>query len=136
MLGSRLLLRLAGLGLPAAPRWLCCPAIYHPGLALAVLGRLGGPEAVLIANTGGGSDDPALNGITLEIETCSDKAVCEGYLKAHESIAARPPLSVMWTCDPVMPAADQCSLAATVSKDMPWVHSGSAWYDGPRIVCT
>ena len=48
VLGSRLLLRLAGCGLAGSPRWVLCPAAYHDGLALALLGQLGGPEAVVL----------------------------------------------------------------------------------------
>jgi len=48
VLGSRLLLRLADCGLAGSPRWVLCPAAYHDGLALALLGQLGGPEAVVL----------------------------------------------------------------------------------------
>ena len=96
-----------------------------------------GPSTVLIANTAGPGADPNLNGITLEMEACApDPAACAGWFRDQEQIGAKPAVSVIWTCNvQSMPAQEQCEKAASYQAEMPWVQVGSAWYDGPRVLC-
>jgi hypothetical protein len=102
----------------------------------AMLRKELGPSAVLIANTAGAGADAALNGITLEMEACVDAAKCKGWFKEQEQIGAKPPMSVIWTCNiESMPEKQQCQNAAQFQAEMPWVQVGSAWYDGPRVLC-
>jgi hypothetical protein len=96
-----------------------------------------GPDAVLIGNTAGSGADENLNGITLEMEACQpDAATCAKWLREQESIGIKPALSVIWTCDvQAMPQEQQCRNAARFQAEMPWVQVGTAWYDGPRVLC-
>ena len=83
-----------------------------------------GPDVILIANTGGGSVDPALNGITLEGVGDRFSAVSSlGMFMAHRMNNPHEPIGVCWKTTMASEATSD-SLAS-----IPWIYTGTMHQD-------
>jgi hypothetical protein len=104
---------------------------------VAELRKALGPSAVILANSAGPNADPNLNGLTIEMEACTDLQGCLGALKEAEGVGTKPPVSVLWlTHSEAMSPEQQCERAATIQATLgPWVQAGTDFFDGSCIVC-
>jgi hypothetical protein len=110
---------------------------------VAMIRKILGPQAVVLANSAGAVSDPSLSGLTIEMESCTGGEVgiknCASALngqRAASVAAGREPLSVLWmTHSGSMDAAEQCAKVVALQKQYPWVQAGTDFFDGSHIVC-
>ena len=94
-----------------------------------------GPDAVLIGNSGGALSDPALNGLTLEMEACV-RQNCTDAVLAQRAVGHKPDVGVFWlTHAEAMPPAEQCQRVKAMQKALPWMRAGTDFIDLSHIVC-
>jgi len=105
------------------------------------LRRTLGKEKIIIGNAGGVNSDPLLNGITVEMEYCTDESICSSaFLSSQQSTLASGivsnPISVAWLKDPVtFPPDKQCAFAKSLHNKYPWVSIGVDIFDGEPVFC-
>jgi len=108
---------------------------YTP-LFVQLLREYMGENLLIIANSAGANPDPNLNGLTIEMEACLDRAACEGALIESAKVGAKPSISALWlTHSEAMSAEEQCLTAATIQSNLPFVQVGTDFFDGSSIVC-
>lgn len=112
-------------------QWLTFRPQYTRALREAI-----GPQGVLIGNSAGALGDPALNGITVEMEACQEWSTCLDALEGQHAVSVEPAASVLWlTHSEEMPASKQCSLVSAAQKQLSYVAAGTDFFDGSHIVC-
>ena len=98
---------------------------------------------IIIGNAAGPISDPALSGLTLEMEACVSKprhGMKVNCTDASLAQAAVTPiavhLGVFWlTHSEAMPAKEQCERVAAMQKILPWMRQGTDFFDRSHIVC-
>ena len=99
------------------------------------LRRALGPDAIIIGNSAGALSDPALNGITLEMEACASRNCTDAAL-AQAAVGAEPSVGVFWlTHAEAMPAKEQCERVREMQRLLPWMRAGTDFIDLSHIVC-
>ena len=94
------------------------------------------PNTIIIGNSGGPLSDPAMNGLSLEMEYCKEVQMCIDIFEAQKAVGISPPLSILWlTHSNVIPAQQQCDTAKLIQNKFPWVVVGTDFFDGSHIVC-
>ena len=90
---------------------------------------------ILVGNSAGALSDPALNGITLEMEACASRNCTDAAL-AQAAVGAQPPLGVFWlTHAESMDPAQQCAEVAAMQRRLPWMRGGTDFFDLSHIAC-
>lgn len=124
-----------------------------------------GPDALILANSAGALSDPALNGITIEMESCLVMEACADALLGQHAVAQSPATSIMWLTHSevwrtktqvallvvaehcltplllpcvmqAMPPAEQCKRVQQLRNAMgPWIQAGTDFFDGSHVIC-
>eukprot|EP00037_Helgoeca_nana_P017593 m.166683 g.166683 ORF g.166683 m.166683 type:complete len:155 (-) comp24057_c0_seq4:120-584(-) len=106
--------------------------LYQKELSAKLRTQLGS-DAIMIANTGVGQKDPALNGITIEM--CADADECLSSFKEQAAVAHTPLLSVMWLKGEGGAIPNECAIAAKMRAELPYLLEGTDFYDGTHVTC-
>jgi hypothetical protein len=108
-------------------------------LMAAELRKALGDEAIILANTVVGEQSSALNGFTIEMESCtgSNYDKCLATVEAQYKISVQPAMAIMWLTGESAsnPAAAQCARVAQIQAQLPWVMEGTDFYDGSHVTC-
>jgi hypothetical protein len=110
-------------------------AAYAPVFVSELRAALG-DSYVLIGNSAGSLSDSHLNGITVEMESCTDLEACTDAIVGQSAVAMEPQVSVLWlTHSEAMPPNQQCSRAAKFQSQYPFILAGTDFFDGSHVVC-
>jgi len=94
------------------------------------------PNAIIMGNSGGPLSDPAMNGLSLEMEYCEDVQRCIDIFEAQAAVGVSPPLSILWlTHSNIIPPQQQCATAKIIQDKLPWIVIGTDFFDGSHVVC-
>ena len=104
---------------------------WRPAFSAGLRAALG-PDALMIANSGSGIADPALNGLTIEDQECSGEGQSAAWFEAQAAVAHAPPIGVLWLKSG---STAECASAAKLRERFPWLLEGTDFYDGGRVVC-
>jgi len=108
---------------------------FAPALSLGLRRELGA-KAILVGNSAGSLSDPALNGVTIEMEACTDLEACTDAVMGQRAVAVKPDWGVFWlTQSQLMPAAEQCKRVKAMQVSMPWMRAGTDFVDLSHVVC-
>ena len=111
---------------------------FQPQLASGLRSALG-QHAVILANSVVGERSSALNGLTIEMESCagSNYHRCVETLMAQHNVSEQPAFAILWLTgeSPSNPAAAQCARVSQMQAQLPWVMVGTDFYDGSHVVC-
>lgn len=95
-----------------------------------------GPLAVLVGNSAGELNDGALNGITLEMESCVSRNCTAAVLDQRNASGTLAPVGVFWlTHAESMPPLEQCRRVREMQQTLPWMRAGTDFIDLSHIVC-
>ena len=115
---------------------------WSPAFASMMRAKLGA-DAIILANSAGSVSDPALSGVSIEMEACvgsrGGRRKCADALTAQRvatESTGRTAASVLWlTHSESMSPAEQCREAQQLQRTYPWVQIGTDFFDGSHIVC-
>ena len=124
---------------PAAPGRMATPGMATGRMATGAreqgAGAAWAGHNILVGNSAGALSDPALNGITLEMEACASRNCTDAAL-AQAAVGAQPPLGVFWlTHAESMDPAQQCAEVAAMQQRLPWMRGGTDFFDLSHIAC-
>lgn len=98
-----------------------------------------GSNHLILGNAGGVNSDAFLNGVTVEMEYCTDGALCKSAFASSRrttEVNGLVPISVAWLKSPAtFPPEKQCAFAKELQQDYPWVLIGVDIFDGEPVFC-
>jgi len=104
---------------------------------MSALRKALGNNRIIIGNSAGAISDSALNGITIEMESCTNDLQCHNALLGQKGVSVDPSVGILWlTHSEAMPPAQQCAKVSQYQKEMPWLLAGTDFFDGSHVVCT